>query len=205
MKRIVLEGVLVAVLGAALSFAANAISPRGLKLSRNYFPTPRLQPISTAPASTNTVAASLPRTNSLAQLLADRLRARGIGLATSNQVAQLFHDPRRDQELVIFVDARDDEHYQAGHIPGAYQLDYYRPEKYLLAVIPACQIAQQILVYCNGGDCEDSELTAALLQQAGITPDKLMVYGGGMSEWSTNSMPVETGTRRSGQIRNRAP
>jgi hypothetical protein len=32
----------------------------------------------------------------------------------------------------------DDEHYRAGHIPGAFQLDHYHPENYLAAVLP-CQ------------------------------------------------------------------
>ena len=26
-------------------------------------------------------------------------------------MAQFFHDPRREQDVVIFIDARDDEHY----------------------------------------------------------------------------------------------
>ena len=37
-KAILLEGLFVAVTGAAFAFGANAISPRGLALARNYFP-----------------------------------------------------------------------------------------------------------------------------------------------------------------------
>ena len=37
--RVLLEAALVAVVGAAFAFAANRISPRGLALARNYFPT----------------------------------------------------------------------------------------------------------------------------------------------------------------------
>jgi rhodanese-related sulfurtransferase len=104
--------------------------------------------------------------------------------------------------LVVFVDARDDQHYQEGHVPGAYQLDHYRPEKYLAPVLLVCQTAHQIVVYCNGGDCEDSEFTAITLRDAGILREKLLIYGGGLTEWLTNGLPVEIGPRNSGNLRN---
>lgn len=199
MKRLLLEGLLVALLGAILSLVANGISPRGLKLTRNYFP--ESKPALPAPAgSTNLPAhAGGVSTNSLEQL-AGRLRDKGMHLADSNRVVELFHDPRRQQDLVIFIDARDEEHYDKGHVPGAYLFDYYHPENYLATVLPACQVAEDIVVYCNGGDCEDSELASTFLRDAGIPPVKLWVYGGGMSEWSTNGLPVEIGQRQSGQF-----
>ncbi|HWH72296.1 MAG TPA: rhodanese-like domain-containing protein, partial [Candidatus Sulfotelmatobacter sp.] len=58
-----------------------------------------------------------------------------------------------------------------------------------------------IVVYCNGGNCEDSELAATMLRDAGIPKDKLLVYGGGMTEWTTNGLPVELGQRKSGNLR----
>jgi rhodanese-related sulfurtransferase len=196
-RRILLEGLVVAVVGAALAFAANALSPRGLQLTRNYFPAPALPLGVTNPAPA--VAGS--PTPSVTQLLSARLAAEGLHLADSNLVARLFHDPRRDQDGVVFVDARDDEHYQEGHIPGAYQLDYYHPADYLATALQVCQIAQQVVVYCNGGNCEDSEFAATLLRDAGVGKDKLFVYGGGMTEWNTNGWPVELGPRNSGRMR----
>ena len=68
-------------------------------------------------------------------------------------------------------------------------------------VLPVCQKAEQIVVYCNGGDCDDSETAALLLRDVGIPNQKLFVYGGGMAEWITNSLPVETGARNSGNLR----
>lgn len=201
MKRLLLEGLLVAAVGAAVAFAANALSPRGLKLTRDYFPKVAL--VTTNSTSTNALAGNV-ATNSAAatlELLKARLRALGLSLADSNQVVQLYHDPRQQQDLVVFVDARDPEHYQAGHIPGAYQLDYYRPENYLPVVLPVCQIAQQIIVYCNGGNCEDSEFAANLLLSASIPKDKLLVYTGGFTEWTNNRLPWEIGERRSGNLK----
>ena len=51
MKKLLLEAVLVAMTGAVLAFAANALSPRGLQLSRNYFPRADVA-APTAPGST---------------------------------------------------------------------------------------------------------------------------------------------------------
>lgn len=203
MKHVLLEALIVATVGAALAFAANALSPRGLKLTRDFFGVNARPVADPLPAGTN--ASRPPRTGtndvSSHELLAARLRQKGISLVDSNEVIQLFHDPRCQQNLVLFVDAREDEHYQKGHIPGAYQLDYYRPENYIATLLPLCQLAEQIVVYCNGGNCDDSEFAATFLLSAGVPKEKLDVYGGGLSEWQTNRLPIEIGQRLSGQIR----
>ena len=64
--------------------------------------------------------------------------------------------------------------------------------------MPVCRKAEQIVVYCNGGDCDDSETAALLLRDMGIPNQKLFVYGGGIAEWKANGLPVETGARNSG-------
>ena len=201
MNKVLLEGVLVAVIGAGLALVANGLSPRGLKLTRNYFP---------GSSASSDLAGAAPKSNggsvqsnspSPSESLAARLQAEGLQLADSNQVIQLFHDPRFEEGLVLFLDARDDSHYQAGHIPGAYQLDYFHPEKYLGALLPLLQAAQQIVVYCNGGDCEDSQHTAIMLRDdAAVPAQKLLVYGGGITEWSANRLPIESGLRHSGKL-----
>jgi rhodanese-related sulfurtransferase len=196
-RKVLLEALLVAAIGVALSFLANGVSPRGLKLSRDFFHGANV-PI----AATNGVA--IPGTNAAtsAAALKARLESKGLQLVDSNRVVQLFRDPRMEQGLVAFIDARDDAHYEAGHVPSAYQLDYYRVENYLPTILPVCQIAEEIVVYCNGGTCEDSEFSADFLLSAGIAKEKLLVYGGGFTEWETNGLPVEIGVRQSGQIRN---
>ena len=183
-KAVVLEAIILALAGLLLALAANALSPRGLRLGRNYFPT-------LAVVQTNAA-------NPADSLLA-RLQQHGLKLASSNEVVQLFRDPGYEQGLIVFVDARNDQAYQAGHVPGAWQLDRYRPENYLATVLPACATAQKIVVYCNGRSCDDSEFAAVMLREAGIPGENIMVYGGGISEW-TNALPVEIGPRGSGQI-----
>jgi rhodanese-related sulfurtransferase len=66
--------------------------------------------------------------------------------------------------------------------------------------LPACQTAEQILVYCNGGACDDSLQTAIFLRDAGIPRERLFIYAGGIAEWQAKRLPVETGARKSGSI-----
>jgi rhodanese-related sulfurtransferase len=193
--KIFWEAVLVAALGAAFAFAANQISPRGLALKRDYFPSGTAHLV--RPVATGTNSDVLPP----AQFLAAQMKEKGLQLVDGSQAARLFRDPRFKQDIIVFVDARDEEHYQQGHIPGAYEFDLYHPEKYFDTILPICQKAEQVVVYCNGGDCDDSESAAILLRDVGISNQKLFVYGGGITEWTTNGLPVETGDRNSGNLR----
>src|SRR6266576_6320998 len=100
-----LETALVATAGLVLALAANALSPRGLRLNRNYFPAGEL------PARAGEPAASGPaRTKGVppADATRARLQQHGLQLISSNRVAELFRDSRYEQGLVVFVDARDD-------------------------------------------------------------------------------------------------
>jgi len=208
MKRpiptILTEAVVVGLAGGALALAANAISPRGLALSRNYFPAgtnqtaatpapvPIPKPVEAAPSAVST---NIPTE---AEELSARLRDKGLQEIKRLQVESLLHDPRALDGRVVFVDARDPEHYQNGHIPGAYQLDPYHPEREMGDVVPACQTAEQVVVYCTGGECEDADTTALLLRDAGVSAKKIFVYGGGFTEWQAAHLPLETGARNSG-------
>ncbi len=203
MKGLLQEGALVAVVGAALAFAANALSPRGLQLAKNYFPGAGVTLPGPAVTGTNATATATAATNSPLELVSARLQADGLQLANSNQVVQLFHDPRREQDGVIFMDSRDEEQYRAGHIPGAYLFDRFHPENYLTNVLQVCLTAQEIVFYCNGGECDDSEHAAIMLRDSiGIPKEKLFVYAGGITEWATNGLPIELGQRNSGQLTN---
>src|SRR5215212_6146433 len=163
-KAVIVEGLLVALAGIGFGLLANAASPLGLRLSRNYFPT------GATVAGKNGSTVAIPggsATNALAATI-QRLKERGLQTVSSNEVVELFRDNRYQQGLIVFVDARDEHHYQEGHVPGAWQFNHYRAEQYLPAVLPVCLTAQKILVYCTGGACEDSEFAAIMLRDAGI-------------------------------------
>jgi rhodanese-related sulfurtransferase len=192
-----LEALVVLGVGIVFAFGANLVSPRGLVFARNYSPAGARPPALTA---TNVAGTNLPA-RSPAQLLVARLREQGLQLVDGHQARQLFQDPRFQQGTLVFLDARDEPRYREGHIPGAWEFDPYRPEKYFPAVYPLCQAAEQIVIYCNGGDCDDSEFAALTLRDVGITTNKLFIYDGGFAEWATNGLSVETGERNSGTMR----
>jgi rhodanese-related sulfurtransferase len=193
------ETALLAAIGLAFGLAANALSPRGLSLTRDYFPGAPA-PVMPLPPVPGTHAAN---TNGAATAAAviQRIQQHGLRMVSSNEVIELFRDPRTSQGLVVFVDARNDRNYQAGHVPGAYQFDRYLPQNYLPAILPACLNAQKVVVYCNGGTCDDSEFAALMLGEADVPKENLHLYPGGFTEWVAGGMPVELGARNSGQMK----
>lgn len=182
---------MVVVTGLGLGFAANALSPRGLSLSRNYFPdTPAASPVLRSQAPPEIPPAATPHRTK-----------RGLPLIDHARAAALFRDARHAQGRVLFIDARNEEAYRQGHIPGAHILDHYHVERHLADLIAPAALAEEIVVYCNGGECEDSDLAAFDLVQVGVPESKLLIYAGGIAGWKTQREPVELGARGSGELR----
>lgn len=200
--KVLAEALLVVIAGVGLALAANALSPHGLSLKRDYFPVSNKEASQTPIATNHPVKGTAVVNETVSAALQARLKQDGLKLIDLGAATNLFQDPRYDREMIVFVDARDDDHYTSGHIPGAIQFDRYHPEKYLGAVLTACIPAEQVVVYCTGGECEDSEFAAMTLKDAGVSADKLQVFGGGITEWMAKHLPVETGARRSGLIQN---
>jgi rhodanese-related sulfurtransferase len=202
--KILKEALMVAVVGTFIGLIANYFSPKGLGLKQNYFPTPRTDSNPGIITTNHSGAqASQPNVGTNTNLpsessAAERLRQNGLKMVDAAQTWQLFNDPRYAQHQVVFIDARDDKHYAEGHIPGAYQFDHYHPEKYLESIFPICQSAEQVVVYCTGGECEDSEYAAMMLRDAGLPNQKLFVYSGGITEWTAKHFPLETGAQPAG-------
>jgi len=197
---VVLEAVVVVLAAAALAFAANEVSPRGLKLARNYFPGGTNQRIAPLQNSLPPVAAANTNQGPPLDVVDQRLKDKGLHPVSRAKTVDFFHDVRFQEGLIVFVDARSQEHFDDGHIPGAYELDPYHPEQQLPGVLTVCQAADQVVVYCTGGDCEDADSTAILLRDAGVPNEKLLVYGGGFTNWADGHLPVEQGARNSGNI-----
>jgi len=190
-KSVGFEAAVVFVAGMAVALLANALSPLGLRLDRDYFP--RVETTKN-PAVAN---AAVSPAKGGANPVVERLRQRGLQAVDTKAVAESFRDPKYLEGRIVFVDSREDAPYQAGHIPGAWQFDHYHPERHLAEVVPACLVAEHVVVYCQGGDCEDSEFAAVHLHGAGIPLETLHVYVGGLDEWSREKLPLEIGSRGS--------
>lgn len=87
------------------------------------------------------------------------------------------------------LDARDQDLYDRGHIPGALLCNVYQLERYLPDILNMAPMDSPVMVYCNGEDCEDSRFLAQSLQEAGYL--RLLIFTGGFSQWETTGQPVE--------------
>ncbi len=87
------------------------------------------------------------------------------------------------------IDARTEEVYDAGHIPGAILFDYYQLGTYCEKVLPLLSRDELIMVYCSEVTCEDSELLAKELYSFGYR--KLLLFKGGFAEWEAAGLAVE--------------
>ncbi len=201
--------------GLLIGLAANAANPEGLRVDRDYFrgaarptgqearPTPQATPAALANAGSPSAQPQPEATQQPAPTpAAERQTAPNEPFKPlpRKEVVDAYLDPDCQQEQTIFIDARDDDSYAEGHVPGAYQLDHYRVERYLDSVLPAAQNALKIIIYCHGGTCEDSKLAAYDLLDAGIDPYKIFIYTGGMEDWKNTALPLEVGERNSGQL-----
>lgn len=145
-------------------------------------------------------ATAAPAAGPLSAAAVARVQEKGLQVADRGEVAQWYHDPGYAGGRIVLVDARDDAHYRAGHIPGAWLFDHRRAGDDLAAVLPACLAAAKVVVYCADADCDDSESAAILLRDAGVPAERLFVYPGGMTDWRAAALPMETGARHSGVL-----
>lgn len=180
-----LAGCIALVGGGLLVLAANWVSLRDLSPMHNDSPA---------------ADAGMPFTAAFSDPVSAQLRAQGLEVADHSQAVRYFRDPRRDQELIVFIDARDGGRYEAGHVPGAYPFDPSQPEIDLPDLLPVCLTAETIVIYCAGRGCEDSALAARTLREVGVAAKKLVVYSGGFAEWETKGQPIEIGPRHSGSL-----
>jgi rhodanese-related sulfurtransferase len=173
--RLGAEVFVVVVIGAIVAMAANQLKPSDARfdVTRNYFKVAK-----SADANDDD--------DDLYQLI------------DHDETMEAFQSPAYEVGQCIFIDARNDTAYAEKHIPGAYQLDHYYADRYLPNLLPACAAAERIIVYCNGGKCEDSKLATSDLIENGVVAEKIFVYVGGVVAWGKDGLPFERGERLSG-------
>ncbi|MDA0666554.1 MAG: rhodanese-like domain-containing protein [Planctomycetota bacterium] len=119
-----------------------------------------------------------------------------FGVLDGQMVLEFLPDLRQS-DFAVLIDARSTAHYTEGHIPGAYQIDRYKLDEYVPPVLPAMQAAGYVIIYCAGGDCEDSIFLATdLVYHFGLEKEVLYIYEGGMEEWEDLGHPIATGKAR---------
>jgi rhodanese-related sulfurtransferase len=98
----------------------------------------------------------------------------------------------------LFLDARRTSIYEGGHIAGARPFSVWESDiddkvnkLFEERSDPASQ-AKPIVVYCSGGDCEDSHMLAQKLW--GIQFNNVYVYKDGFPDWQKHGGAIHTGT-----------
>jgi rhodanese-related sulfurtransferase len=94
----------------------------------------------------------------------------------------------------LFLDARRTSLYRLGHIPGARPFSVWEADiddrvKGLFA--EGRDQSAPVVVYCTGGDCEDSHMVGQKLYFVGF--DNVLVYRDGFPDWEKRGLPVDKG------------
>ena len=107
-------------------------------------------------------------------------------------LAQLAFEAR-----LPFLDARRSGEYTEGHIAGAWCLPVWESDLDARITLFEARVRSgnrdPLVIYCSGGDCEDSRILASKLMGLGYR--NLWIYHGGYPEWTQAGRPVRKGDR----------
>lgn len=101
-----------------------------------------------------------------------------------------------DEPATVFVDARQREHYDEGHVKRAVLMPPKEKEERFVMVQPLLPDDCRIVLYCYGPDCDAAEHVAHFLAQMGYK--QMFIMSSGFSAWERAGFPVDTGDAKSG-------
>lgn len=195
-KKILLQSVLICVVGTGAGLIDSTLNPikkhervEPPSLPTNTTPTngqqnPQPEPVGTTQPSVPTP----PKT---------KLKPGEPGWTPTLQADMPKGQIPLDQAKSLFdqgataVDARIKADYEAGHIKGALRINlksFENGDPPLLAMIPR---DANVLVYCSGGNCDESEHVAELLNGSGYK--KVYIIHDGFPGWKAMGYPIDTG------------
>ena len=99
----------------------------------------------------------------------------------------------RDRGALI-LDARRSSVYRDGHIAGARSVPVWEADaddKVRGLFAEGRDQSAPVVVYCSGGECEDSHMLAEKLYRVGF--DDVLVYKDGFPDWQKRGLPVAKG------------
>ena len=130
-------------------------------------------------------------------LAANSVRKEGIDLVRNPQAPQtsgaknvdlaaakkLFDTPG-----VTFIDTRDKDEFEAGHIQGAINIPYHDAETLVSEKLENADPDAPIVTYCSGENCNSSTVVAMQLVDDGFS--HVSIFFGGWPEWKKAKYPV---------------
>jgi rhodanese-related sulfurtransferase len=99
----------------------------------------------------------------------------------------------RDRGTLI-LDARRSSVYRDGHIAGARSMSVWEADaddKVRALFAEGRDQSAPVVIYCSGGECEDSHMLAEKLYKVGF--DDVLVYKDGFPDWQKRGLPVTKG------------
>ncbi len=107
----------------------------------------------------------------------------------------LVQEPLRDDEVsmqaiqerwkgdVLWIDARIQEQFDAGHVPGALLLNEQKFDEQLFGHLDTLQAnAKPVIIYCSAAKCEASRHVLERLKQT-LPVENVFVLKGGWQAW----------------------
>ena len=93
---------------------------------------------------------------------------------------------RRLTGALMWIDARPDEEFAIGHIPGAKLLNAEHWDRLLPGVLNAWTPGQKLIVYCSKQNCGASdEVARRLREEANL--ENVLVLEGGWEAWQNST------------------
>jgi rhodanese-related sulfurtransferase len=91
----------------------------------------------------------------------------------------------------FFLDAREPADYAAGHIGNAFNLPAQSFTQHFGRIAPMLTPESELILYCDGKDCDLSHRLAATLRQHGYT--NIHILFNGWTEWREARLPITPG------------
>jgi rhodanese-related sulfurtransferase len=187
MKTVVLPAIVTVIMGTLIGVGVNATRATGKKInvSRDYF---------------KTVEVDRPETGDSGKEPAVSAESEGLPAhdfipISLDEVIDLYQSDGYYTGDIVFVDARDEEHYEEQRIPGSLHLYHYSADVMFENIEPDLEAATTVVVYCAGGQCEDSILLAGFLLESGVPYEKIRLFEGGMNAWLSEELDTVSGPR----------
>jgi rhodanese-related sulfurtransferase len=95
---------------------------------------------------------------------------------------------------ILFLDARRSNVYRDGHIAGARSIAIWEADaddKVRALFAEGRDQSAPVVIYCSGGECEDSHMLGEKLYKVGF--DNVLVYKDGYPDWQKRGLAVTRG------------
>lgn len=106
--------------------------------------------------------------------------------------------PEALERGAVVFDARPEEQYAQGHLPGAVNVPAGKAAEQIDVFYAYAAPDGEVILYCGGDECDDSLVVHDLLAQYGFT--NIRLYLGGWRDWHKADMPVQKGLDPAGEI-----